>query len=144
VPTLIVSYCLIIIYLRPTQKVVVFGATNRPQDVDAAVHRRFERSILIPPPDHTDRSDIFKAIFTNNLIPMEPGFNYEICADLTDGYSASDILAVCKTTISSVQREKIYKNIRGERALDFIDKGWDGAMSTWRWTPLPTLISCFL
>ena len=43
-------------------KVLVIGATNRPQDLDPAIQRRFERSFLVGPPDEHTRELVFKAI----------------------------------------------------------------------------------
>ena len=45
-----------------TCKVLVIGATNRPQDLDPAIQRRFERSFLVGPPDEHTRELVFKAI----------------------------------------------------------------------------------
>ena len=53
-------------------KVLVIGATNRPQDLDAAIQRRFERSFLVGPPDERTRELVFKAILreVSNVIYM--------------------------------------------------------------------------
>jgi transitional endoplasmic reticulum ATPase len=44
------------------EKVVIFGATNRPDILDKALIRpgRFDRLIYIPPPDEEARKEIFK------------------------------------------------------------------------------------
>jgi transitional endoplasmic reticulum ATPase len=44
------------------EKVVIFGATNRPDILDKALIRpgRFDRLIYIPPPDDGARREIFK------------------------------------------------------------------------------------
>jgi transitional endoplasmic reticulum ATPase len=44
------------------EKVVIFGATNRPDILDKALIRpgRFDRLIYIPPPDEDARHEIFK------------------------------------------------------------------------------------
>ncbi len=44
------------------EKVVIFGATNRPDILDKALIRpgRFDRLIYIPPPDTDARHEIFK------------------------------------------------------------------------------------
>ena len=42
--------------------VLVFGATNRPQDLDEAIKRRFERSFLLDLPNQKSRIHIFKLI----------------------------------------------------------------------------------
>jgi transitional endoplasmic reticulum ATPase len=44
------------------EKVVIMGATNRPDILDKALIRpgRFDRLIYIPPPDYEARREIFK------------------------------------------------------------------------------------
>jgi transitional endoplasmic reticulum ATPase len=66
------------------EKVVIFGATNRPDILDKALIRpgRFDRLIYIPPPDISARIDIFKIY----LMPMSISDNLDITklALLTD------------------------------------------------------------
>lgn len=111
------------------RQVIVFGATNRPQDVDSAVHRRFERSILLAPPNFSDRKEIFKAILTTNAntIRVEDKFDYDTCAQLTDSYSASDILAVCKAATANVQRERLKNSMKGK---DLMVEIWSSPIMT--------------
>jgi SpoVK/Ycf46/Vps4 family AAA+-type ATPase len=40
-------------------KVLVLGATNRPQDLDKAILRRFERTVYVPLPSASARQSIF-------------------------------------------------------------------------------------
>jgi SpoVK/Ycf46/Vps4 family AAA+-type ATPase len=44
------------------EKVVIFGATNRPDILDKALIRpgRFDRLIYLPPPDEEARREVFK------------------------------------------------------------------------------------
>ncbi len=74
-------------------RVMVIGATNRPQDLDPAIQRRFERSLLLSYPDLA-RMLIFQALLQECVV--EKNFRFDVCAELTEGYSSSDILAVCK------------------------------------------------
>jgi ATP-dependent 26S proteasome regulatory subunit len=54
-----------------------------------AIQRRFERSFLIDLPTYHERIDIFKIILKDTLVAEN--FSYEICAQSTEGYSASDV-----------------------------------------------------
>jgi ATPase family AAA domain-containing protein 1 len=89
--------------IKSNAKVIVFGSTNRPQDLDPAIHRRFERSMLIPIPSLQDRIAIFRTVFACDHISVDLDFNS--CARLTEGYTASDITNVCRAATSAVQRE---------------------------------------
>jgi SpoVK/Ycf46/Vps4 family AAA+-type ATPase len=85
-------------------RIVVIGATNRPQDLDSAVQRRFERSFLVGPPDYLARIAVFKAILRNTK--KERNFDYKACAKMTEGYTPSDITAVCKAAVAALVNER--------------------------------------
>jgi SpoVK/Ycf46/Vps4 family AAA+-type ATPase len=75
-------------------RVLIMGASNRPQDVDVAVQRRFDRSFLLSLPDLACREDIFCKILEH--LDKEPNFDFALCARLTEGYTSSDIANVCR------------------------------------------------
>jgi len=88
---------------RPGGNVVVIGATNRPWDIDPAMIRRFERRIFIPLPDREAREEIFKI----HLKEVELGPDVDIAelAELTVGYTGSDIRLVCREAAMEPIRE---------------------------------------
>jgi SpoVK/Ycf46/Vps4 family AAA+-type ATPase len=69
--------------------VYVIGATNKPWKLDEPFIRRFQKRIYIPPPDKRARLEIFK-LYTRSL-KLAPDVDLEKLAELTEGYSASDI-----------------------------------------------------
>ncbi|MBK9477115.1 MAG: ATP-binding protein [Tetrasphaera sp.] len=73
--------------------VFVLAATNQPWDVDPALGR-FDRTLLVLPPDEPARS----AIFTHHLRdrPIE-GVNVGRLAKMTEGFSGADIAHICDT-----------------------------------------------
>jgi transitional endoplasmic reticulum ATPase len=84
-------------------KIIVIGSTNRPQDLDPAIQRRFERTFLIANPDERQRKLIFYKLLKN--IQKENGFDYQSLAQLTEGYCSNDILNICKEAILIPIRE---------------------------------------
>lgn len=75
--------------------VFVLGATNVPYSLDEAALRRFPKRIFIGLPDLRARKDLLKKLLeqqSNSLTERE----IDKLADLTDGYSASDITALAK------------------------------------------------
>lgn len=75
--------------------VFVLGATNLPYSLDEAALRRFPKRIFIGLPDRTARRDLLIKLLeqhSNSLTASE----ISKLADLTDGYSASDITALAK------------------------------------------------
>jgi ATPases of the AAA+ class len=76
--------------------VIVIGATNRVDAVDPALRRpgRFDREIEIGIPDFEGRIEILQ-IHTRGM-PLAIDGNMERIAELTHGYTGSDIAALCK------------------------------------------------
>ncbi len=82
--------------LESRGKVVVIGATNRPNAIDGALRRpgRFDREIEINIPDRTGRSEILN-IHTRGM-PLNSDVDLERLADLTHGYAGADVSALTK------------------------------------------------
>ena len=86
-------------------KVVVIGATNRPDALDPALRRpgRFDREIEIGIPDKTGRSDILQ-IHTRGM-PLTEDVDLESLSKVTHGFVGADLEAVCKeAAIRAVRR----------------------------------------
>ena len=77
-------------------KVIIFGATNRPDILDKAFIRpgRFDRLIYIPPPDEISREEIFKICFKNMKIKNDIDFHK--LAVKTPFFSGADIAKVSR------------------------------------------------
>ncbi|MBX8645241.1 MAG: CDC48 family AAA ATPase [Thermoplasmata archaeon] len=82
--------------LESRGKVVVIGATNRPNAIDGALRRpgRFDREIEINIPDRTGRYEILN-IHTRGM-PLNSDVDLERLADLTHGYAGADVSALTK------------------------------------------------
>src|SRR5918997_54020 len=89
--------------------VVVIGATNRPDIIDAALLRpgRFDRLLYVPPPDYESRTKIIK-IHTRKK-PLADDFKIEEMAADTDGYTGADIASVTSAAVMLALREHIAK-----------------------------------
>lgn len=82
--------------LESRGKVVVIGATNRPDALDPALRRpgRFDREIEIGIPDQLGRSEILE-IHTRGM-PLTEDVNLESIAKITHGFVGADLEAVCR------------------------------------------------
>lgn len=82
--------------LESRGKVVVIGATNRPDALDPALRRpgRFDREIEIGIPDQLGRSEILE-IHTRGM-PLTQDVNLESIAKITHGFVGADLEAVCR------------------------------------------------
>ena len=104
--------------LEELHDVIVIGATNRLDIVDAALLRpgRFDIIIKVPLPDKKGRENIFK-IHTKKK-PLAADLDFTKLVEQTDGYSGAEIESICnRAAMSSVRRyvdkkEKDVKTIK--------------------------------
>ncbi|MDR1954454.1 MAG: CDC48 family AAA ATPase [Candidatus Methanoplasma sp.] len=90
--------------LNSRGKVVVIGATNRPNSIDEALRRpgRFDREIEIGIPDRDGRLEILQ-IHTRGM-PLSGDVDLNRLADRTHGYAGADISALCKEAAMAALR----------------------------------------
>jgi AAA+ superfamily predicted ATPase len=76
--------------------VFLLAATNHPWDVDSALRRpgRFDRTLLVLPPDATAREGVFRYHLKDRPVA---GIDLAKLAKQTDGYSGADIAHICET-----------------------------------------------
>ncbi|MEK6862906.1 MAG: CDC48 family AAA ATPase [Nanoarchaeota archaeon] len=101
--------------LRDRGKVVVIGATNRPNAVDPALRRpgRFDREISFGVPNKLGRLNILK-IHTRNM-PLAKDVNLTKLAEITHGFVGADIAALGKEAAMSVLRRNLPEMRLGEK-----------------------------
>jgi transitional endoplasmic reticulum ATPase len=82
--------------LESRGKVVVIGATNRPDALDPALRRpgRFDREIEIGIPDQSGRLEILE-IHTRGM-PITEDVNLNSMAKITHGFVGADLESVCR------------------------------------------------
>jgi SpoVK/Ycf46/Vps4 family AAA+-type ATPase len=85
-------------------RIVVIGATNRPQELDDAVRRRLVKRIYIPLPDEATRRAVLRHLLQGQNVRMG-GSDIEKVVRATDLYSASDLTALCKEAAMGPVRE---------------------------------------
>ncbi len=90
--------------LNARGRVVVIGATNRPNSIDEALRRpgRFDREIEIGVPDRNGRLEILQ-IHTRGM-PLDSDVNLDMLADKTHGYVGADIAALCREAAMAALR----------------------------------------
>jgi transitional endoplasmic reticulum ATPase len=93
--------------LEELRNVVIIAATNRPDIVDPALLRpgRFDRMLLVPPPDLEARKQIFR-IHTKKT-PMAEDVKLDELARKTEGYTGADIASICNTAVMLSIKEHI-------------------------------------
>jgi transitional endoplasmic reticulum ATPase len=90
--------------LQSRGKVVVIGATNRPNALDPALRRpgRFDREIEIKVPDRDGRLEILQ-IHTRGM-PLAPDVDLNKLADVTHGFVGADLAALAKEAAMAALR----------------------------------------
>ncbi|KAL3944615.1 MAG: hypothetical protein SGBAC_001327 [Bacillariaceae sp.] len=75
-------------------RVLVIGATNRPQELDEAARRRFTKRLYIPLPGESDRTELLQVMLkTNNHVLSTE--EVQKLGKETDGFSGADLKALC-------------------------------------------------
>jgi SpoVK/Ycf46/Vps4 family AAA+-type ATPase len=76
------------------ERILVIGATNRPQELDDAARRRLVKRLYIPLPEHEARRSLVAHLVRNEKHSLTAQ-DFENIASKCAGYSGSDINAVC-------------------------------------------------
>ncbi|XP_059350367.1 spastin-like isoform X2 [Daphnia carinata] len=86
------------------ERILVMGATNRPQELDEAVLRRFPKRIYISLPDVSARALLLTKLLSKHNNPLCEKQLAKL-AELTDSYSSSDLTALAKDAALGPIRE---------------------------------------
>ena len=84
-------------------EVLLIGATNHPDQLDAAAWRRFDEIVNFPKPDSGMRADILRVI-TRRMDIEE--FDPQALSDLTEGLTGSDLRLVLREAVLDALTEE--------------------------------------
>ncbi|XP_074278974.1 uncharacterized protein LOC141603047 isoform X1 [Silene latifolia] len=99
---------------KDRERVLVLAATNRPFDLDEAVIRRLPRRLMVGLPDAPNREKILRVILAKEELALD--VDLAQVANMTDGYSGSDLKNLCVTAAYCPIREILEKE-KKEKAL---------------------------
>jgi len=89
-------------------KILVIGATNRPQMIDTAILRsgRMDKRIYVPPPDFEARKEMLRICLAGR--PYDDSIDFDDLARMTENYVGSDIeLIVTEAARGAVLNDKL-------------------------------------
>ncbi|KAF8993494.1 P-loop containing nucleoside triphosphate hydrolase protein [Cyathus striatus] len=86
-----------------TDRILVLGATNRPNDIDSAILRRMPKRFAVGLPNYHQRLKILGLMLKETK--LGPRFSVEALAELTEGYSGSDLKELCRNAAMVPVRE---------------------------------------
>ncbi|KAJ5773594.1 hypothetical protein N7457_008490 [Penicillium paradoxum] len=118
---------------KDSKGVLILGATNIPWQLDAAIRRRFQRRVHISLPDVNARMKMFMLAVGTTPCQMTQT-DYRQLADLSEGYSGSDISIAVQDAlmqpIRKIQGATHYKKVlvEGAEKLTPCSPGDAGAM----------------
>lgn len=87
------------------EKVVIIGATNRPDALDPALRRagRFDREVCLGIPDRSARKEILKVITEG--MKLKPDLDIDSLSAATPGFVGADLKALAsEAAIAAVNR----------------------------------------
>ncbi|KAM0681782.1 Fidgetin-like protein 1 [Glugoides intestinalis] len=85
-------------------RILVVGATNRPQEIDEAARRRLVKRIYVALPEFESRRQMVEQLIKEYKHCINEEGLYEI-AKLTEGYSGSDVFNLCREASMAPLRE---------------------------------------
>ncbi|KAF8930465.1 P-loop containing nucleoside triphosphate hydrolase protein [Dissophora ornata] len=80
---------------KSDDRVLVMGATNRPQELDEAARRRFVKRIYIPLPESGTRRSLLEKLLSGQDYRISDSEMQKL-VEQTEGYSGSDLTALAK------------------------------------------------
>jgi transitional endoplasmic reticulum ATPase len=99
-------------------KVVVIGATNRPDIIDEALLRpgRFDRIIDVPLPDKDARRQIL--LIHTKKKPLDSTWDINKVIELTEGYTGADLEALVNAAAIAAIKEHIFLREKSRKLED--------------------------
>lgn len=111
-------------------RILVIGATNRPQEIDEAARRRFVKRLYIPLPELVARQHIVARLMTQQFCLLEEA-DIATIGRRTEGYSGADMASLCREAalgpIRSIPFEQI-ETISPEQVPPITMKDFEAAV----------------
>lgn len=93
-------------------RILILGATNRPDDIDRAILRRMPRRFAIGLPSAAQRRDILEILLQG--VKLDRSDVLERLTLRTEGYSGSDLKEACRNAVMVPVRESIRRLVASD------------------------------
>eukprot|EP00124_Ichthyophonus_hoferi_P000593 Ihof_evm4s23 gene=Ihof_evmTU4s23 len=80
---------------KSDDRILIIGATNRPEEIDEAARRRLVKRLYIPLPEDSARQTIINTLLNEQVHSLTPQ-DIESIVRRTEGYSGADMNNLCK------------------------------------------------
>ena len=111
-------------------RVLMICATNRPQELDEAVRRRLTKRIFIPLPEPETRESLIKNLIKDN--GNLSNSNLKKLVNITEGFSGSDLAAVCKEAALDSVRKLSHQDLNAGKIPMINFKNFENAIKVIR------------
>ena len=109
-------------------RILLIGATNRPQEIDEAARRRLVKRIYVPLPEKEARKRMIQNLLKDYTNSLQDDDLDKISQD-TDGYSGSDMFNLCREASLEPLREiKDIKSVENDKTRPIGLRDFDSAM----------------
>jgi len=100
-------------------RIMILGATNRPNDIDPAILRRMPKRFAIRLPNCDQRRKILNLMLSKTS--LSPSLDTNLLAARTDGFSGSDLQELCRNAAMVPLKEfmRSPEGMKGSVAEDF-------------------------
>ncbi|KAK9762122.1 mitochondrial dynamin GTPase Msp1 [Basidiobolus ranarum] len=88
---------------KEDSRIIILGATNRPNDIDSAILRRMPKRFSIKPPNDDQRRDILNIMLKD--IKLDKDFDIDNLIRYTIGFSGSELKELCRNAAMVPIRE---------------------------------------
>ncbi|PWN52457.1 putative MSP1-intra-mitochondrial sorting protein [Violaceomyces palustris] len=99
-----------------SDRILVLGATNRPNDIDSAILRRLPKRYSVSLPSAAQREKILNIMLEN--VPLDPSFKVKQLVAHTEGFSGSDLKELCRNAAMRPVREFL----RSKEGIESVSK----------------------
>ncbi|XP_035856322.1 spastin-like [Sander lucioperca] len=99
------------------ERVLVMGATNRPQELDQAALRRFSKRVYVALPGEETRFSLLRNLLEKHSSPLTQ-LELQQLARMTEGYSGSDLTSLAKDASLGPIRELHPEQVRNMEASE--------------------------
>ncbi|KAF5303990.1 hypothetical protein FQA39_LY01775 [Lamprigera yunnana] len=99
------------------ERVLIIGATNRPDSIDPALRRagRFDREVCLGIPDLKARIQILKVLTLK--LKLSENFDFDSIGKMTPGFVGADLMALVReAAIAAVNR--VFNDLKDKRELE--------------------------
>lgn len=109
-----------------TERILIVGATNRPQELDEAARRRLVKRLYIPLPELDARVQILQNLLKKTNQTDVTDAQMKEIGRLTDGFSGADMKQLCHEAsmgpIRSISMEQMeHINLADVRPVNYSD-----------------------